>query len=883
MILITTHVNADFDCLASMAAAHKLYPSASMIFPGSQEKNVRNFLEKTGFHLPIARLKNFDLEKVKKLVVVDCMSRERLGVLRNLPCREDIELVVYDHHPSQSGDLKSELGRVEQRGATTTLMMEILREKNISVTPEEATLFMLGIYEDTGSLTFSSTCPQDYEAASWLLKQGANLNIVTDFLHRQLNAEQLALLNDLLGRLEIHVINGVEVAIAISSTKRYVGDLAQVAHALKDMENLSALFVMVEMEGRINMVARSRIPAIDAASVAQAFGGGGHMTAASATVRNMFLDEAREKLLKVLVENISPAPTAGEMMVRPVRSANKNETLENVEEILTRQNINALPIVEDGRAIGIITRQTVEKALYHKLGGEKAADYMQTEIVQVGQDVSSEDVKDIVINRKQRIVPVTDDDGKMIGIVSRTDVMRAMYSDILKSPASMMQPQRKIRRPVSRNLSMLMKESLPDEILNLIKKIERCADDCGYTAYAVGGFVRDLIMRRRNFDLDIVIEGDGIDFANRFTARHGGKVKPHKKFKTAVMVLSGHRKIDIATARTEYYTEPAALPIVEMSSIKNDLYRRDFTINALAIKLNGKNKEHLIDFFGGQQDMKDGVLRVLHNLSFIEDPTRIFRAVRFEQRFNLSIGGQTDQLLKLAIKKRLIDRISGSRLLGELQLIFNEESPTRAMARMEELKLWKHLHPALKYDKKLHALCEQVEETIAWHKLTFDHEKIRPWLIYLYCLSTALSERETCEMCERLGFSRQPMQRLLDSRKMILEKTPLLSKLSLDSPVEVYETLHGLTTEVLLVIMAGSTTRKEKRIVAEYLTHMRYVTTKVNGNDLIRAGIKKGPLLGSVMRALLRENLKNTLPTKEDEIRFSKNLYRMLEESTVRT
>ena len=879
MIVITTHVNADFDCLASMAAAHKLYPDAILAFPGSQEKNVRNFLEKTGYLLPIRKFKNLDPAMVTKLVIVDCRSRDRLGGIKDFYDRPGVELEIYDHHPRSSGDLVSRLGRTEKRGATTTIMVEILREKGIAVLPEEATLLILGIYEDTGSLTFSSTSPEDFYAAAWLLKQGANLNIVSDFLHRNLNAQQVALLHDLLNRLEIQTINGVEVAIALGSRKRYVGDLAMVAHALKDMENLSALFLMVEMEGRINLVARSRIPAVDAGAIAAHFGGGGHQTAASATIRNLLLTEAREALLKTLKEVVTPAPTAGKMMVSPVFSVSKNQKLGQVDELLTQHNVNAMPVVEKKKVIGIVTRQIVKKALYHKLGSDTAADYMLTDFTEVKNDTDSETVKEIVINQRQKIVPVVSGDGLLIGIISRSDVMRAMYSGILKSPASMLQPLRKIRRPVARNVEALIKETMPGEITKLLKRIADCAQEYGYTAYAVGGFVRDLIMRTKNLDVDVVIEGDGIDFARRFTAKYGGKVKAHKKFQTAAMILGHHQKVDIATARTEYYTEPAALPIVETSSIKNDLYRRDFTVNALAVKLNGSDKNRLIDFFGGQQDLKDSILRVLHNLSFVEDPTRVFRAIRFEQRFNFTIGSQTEKLMKLAIDKNLVDRISGARLFGELRLIFEEEQPTKIMKRMEEFKLWRLIHPKLRYDARTNRLCKQAEEAIAWHRLTFDSEKVRAWFVYILCLSTFLSRQQTLELAKMLGFAERPAQRLIDERRQVVDKAPALAALSLKFPVEIYETLHQTSAEVLLAIMASSAGRLEKRIVAQYMGHLRTVTPKTNGNELIRAGIERGPLLGRVMSALQRENLKNALPTKDDEIRFAKNFYRLLKEN----
>ncbi len=879
MIVITTHLNADFDCLASMVAAKKLHPTGVLLFPGSQEKSVRLFLEKTGFPLNAARLKNFDFKKVSKLVIVDTASKERLGPLSRICESSGIELEIYDHHPESEKDLHGKISRIEKRGSNTTLMVEILREKGIGMTPEEATLFMLGIYEDTGSLTFSSTCPEDLKAAAYLLTKGANLNTVSDFLHRNLTAAQVDMLRDLLERLEFHNINGVEVAIARAVAKRHVGDVSMVVHALKDMENLNALFVIVEMEKRLHLVARSRVGAVDAGAIASRLGGGGHPTAASATIKDMLMDEAMGALMKALNASIAPASTAAEMMVSPAITVSKNDTLETVEKTLTRHNINSVPVAESGRAVGLITRQVVEKSLYHGLGAEKTADYMQTDFGQVTVDSPSDAINDLIIRKKQKLVPVAGKNGQLIGIISRSDVMRVLYSDMLKAPSTMLQPHRRVNRPVARDMKGVMNEHLAKEMLGLIEKASICADECGYTAYAVGGFTRDLLMRRKNLDIDIVIEGDGIEFAKRFTAKHGGRVKAHKKFQTAIMLIPGYHKIDIATARTEYYTEPAALPIVEMSSIKNDLYRRDFTINSLAIKLNGANKNRLIDFFGGQQDLKDGILRVLHNLSFVEDPTRIFRAIRFEQRFGFAIGGQTERLLKVAVKKGLIDRISGSRLFGELKIIFDEGQPSKAIRRIADLGLWRLVHSAIGFSEKTERLCEKAEEAVNWHRLTFDTEKAAPWTVYLFCLSIALTKNQAIELMERLGFSREAALSFCEARQKAREGSQKLAKLSASMPVPAFEALSGLSEEALLTVMAAAKGREEKRIIAEFMTKLRYIKPRVSGNDLLKNGIRRGRLLGKVLTAIQRENLKGALPTKKSEIRFAKKFYGALKEN----
>ena len=883
MVVITTHMNADFDCLASMAAACRLYPEAVVIFPGSQEKNVRLFLEKVDHHLPIRRLRNFDMSSVNKLVIVDTVSRERIGPFAPLCDNPDVELEIYDHHPKSVGDIKFVNGVLRQRGANSTLMVEILQEKGIEPTPEEATLLMLGIYEDTGSLTFTSTCSEDFRAAEYLHSIGANLNIVSEYIQRKFNSLQVAMLHDLLDRLEYRNINGIEVAIAFANVEQYIGDLSSVIHTLKDMENLTALFVIVEMDGRLHLVARSNIDAIDASHVSARFGGGGHKTAASATIKNMLMKDAQKILIEELEKEIPPAPTAGEMMVTPVITTNESETLERVEELLTRHNINTMPVLKNRKVSGLITRQVVEKAIFHNLGGSKVADYMQTEFSSIQSDATYETVQDIVIRLRQKIVPVTDNDDKLIGIVGRLDAIRAIYSDFMKSPSSMLHPDRKVSRQIKRSVTNLMREQLPADIIRLLDRVSVCAAELGFTAYVVGGFVRDLLMRKKNYDIDIVIEGDGIEFANRFVEKHGGRVKEHKKFKTAIMAIGKGKKVDVATARTEYYPEPAALPIVEMSSIKNDLFRRDFTINSLAIKLDGKDHNAVIDFFGGQQDMKDGVLRVLHNLSFVEDPTRVFRAIRFSERFHFSLGAQTENLLKLAVKKELVDKISGNRLLGELQNIFREEHLERATKRISKLKLWRFIHPSIKYDNFTHNLIEHSKEAINWHQLTFPDEKLRFWLVYLYALSAKLNRKESAEFFRRLGFSEHPIRKYVDQKSQAWDIFNRFANLSLKRPVEIYESFSGLETETLLLLMSSASKREHKRIVADYMTRIRGVVSKVNGKDLSKVGIETGPIMGKVLEAIKVENLKDSLPKIKDEIEFAKKIYPILLENLAKS
>ena len=205
---------------------------------------------------------------------------------------------------------------------------------------------------------------------------------------------------------------------------------------------------------------------------------------------------------------------------------------------------------------------------------------------------------------------------------------------------------------ISRTLKSLIKDRLSKDIIRYLESITQIGDRLNVSIYAVGGFVRDLILNVPNKDIDIVVEGEGIPFAVCLAELFGGQVKSHEKFGTSVVTLSNGDRIDVATARTEYYKHPAALPIVEKGSIKSDLFRRDFTVNSMAIKLTGSNAFCLIDFFDGEKDLRSRKIHVLHSLSFIDDPCRLFRAIRFEQRFGFEIGRQEQVFMRTSIKKK---------------------------------------------------------------------------------------------------------------------------------------------------------------------------------------------------------------------------------------
>jgi tRNA nucleotidyltransferase (CCA-adding enzyme) len=867
MDIITSHTNADFDALASMVAAKKLFPEATIVFAGSQEKNMRDFFLESAFYaVETERLKNIDVEKVTKLIIVDNRNPARIGKLAGALGRPGVSVMVFDHHPAADGDIRGDVEVVQEVGATTTIMVELLQQRKVVITPTEATILALGIYEETGSLTFVSTTERDALAAAYLISQGAHLNVVSDFLSRELTVEQIAILNDLVTSAKSYEINGVPVVIAAMATPHYVPDLANLAHKIRETQGLDTLFLVVQMGDKTHLIARSRIPSVNAGRVLEEFGGGGHASAASAVARDMTYLQARERLIDVLKRHIIPGRIASEIMTAPVKTVPLGSTIHAAGEAMTRFSVNVLPVVEQDRFLGIITREVVQKALFHGLGEQAVEAFMTSGGPAAAPDMPMDLVERIMIEEHQRFIPVLDRAGAIMGAITRTDLLRSLHEERLQGPSG--DDKEAAANHVRRNVRNFMEERFPADVRDALTVVGEVAEETGFPVYLVGGIVRDLFLRVPNFDVDIVVEGDGITFAGLLAKKTGGRLRTHQKFGTAVVVLPKGLKIDIATARLEYYESPAAMPTVELSSIKKDLYRRDFTINTLAVRLEKRRFGELIDFFGGLRDIKEKTIRVLHNLSFVEDPTRVLRAIRFEQRFDFRISKHTQNMIKTAVVMRLFDRLTGERIYTELVLMFAEAEPIKGLKRMKELDLLKFIHPSLTVTPNTDKLFDGLSETLTWLKLLYLDIPFEKGFVYFLGLLDRLKGPEAEEALERLAVPVRIRERVREARSRCYDVLPLLSREPLLSPSRVYALLHPLDIESILLMMAKARQERARKYISLYLTHLRSVTVTLTGEDLKTLDIPPGPRYKKILAELLDAKLDEQVRTPEDERMF---------------
>ena len=847
MDIITSHINADFDSLASMVAAKKLYPEAEIVFAGSQEKKLRDFIE--AFEpIEIKRIKDIDMSKVTRLIIVDTKNPPRIGQFAELISKHGISIHIYDHHPFAKGDIRGSLEIIEEVGATATIFSEILKARKLHPSPMEATILCLGIYEETGSLLFPSTTERDLLAAAYLIKRGANLNIVSSFLKLEMSREELDILNELVQSAKEIVSSGIRIKIAKASKESYLGDAAHLAHRIMDMEDIDALFVLLRMEGKILIVARSRAPELNVADVMREFNGGGHSMAAAATVKEESLEIVEERLMRVILDNVKPDKVASDIMTSPVVSINWDSTIKEIETIMTKYGVNVLPVIKNATYTGLISREIVEKALFHGFGKSKAIDFCTTDAATVSPDTSIRQIEQMMIEHNQRFMAVIEK-GNIAGAITRTDLLRTIYEEFLKRRRLDKSDARETPS-IGRNIAVLLKEKFPAEIYAILKLAGEIADQLGINAYLVGGSVRDLLRGEENLDIDIVVEGDGISFAKTFGRKLNAKVRIHERFGTA-KIITDNLKLDVATARTEYYESPASLPKVETSSIKKDLYRRDFTINTLAVKLNLKDFGLLIDFFGGQRDLREKIIRVIHNLSFIEDPTRAFRAIRFSERFGFKLSKHTETLIKSTLKLDLFSRLSGARLYEELLLAFRETEPVKTLKTLSEFGLLKVIHPGLLFNNELESALQSMFETLAWFNLLFLEESPDRGALYLMALLSTLKEEERNTAVERLA----PPPRVREmTTKGIAQSRDILNKLPSNDPAGLYHVLNGVNLEILLFSMAQSKSKQKQKAISQYLIELRKITPILKGKDLQKIGFKPGPLYSKLFQNCLTKN-----------------------------
>jgi tRNA nucleotidyltransferase (CCA-adding enzyme) len=845
--VIVTHANTDFDAFAAMLAARRLYPGALIALSGSLNRNVRDFYRLHAEELDIAEPGRVDPAAVERLIVVETSHPERLGEFEAAARSPEVEVVLFDHHAGELDWVRPENAVRSEDGALTTTMVAILAEREVDVSPIEATAFALGIHEDTGSLGYAGTTIRDAEALAWCMRHGASQEMVAQYLHTPLAERERALLDALVAGLEPHEAGGYEVLVTALQWPEYVDGVSNLAHKIVDLTDCRALVCLVEMDERVFCVVRTRVAELDASVIAHALGGGGHAQAASATFRGP-LEEARAAILGSLPNAVRHGLSAGEIMSRPARFVSPDDSVAHAMVLCQRHRQSGMQVGEPKNLVGIVTREDLDKAIGHGLSHAPVKSVMSSDVVTCEESTPLAEVVRLVSGSGAGRVPVLRD-GEVVGVVTRSDVLRALEEPHGEKAAA-------TAESIAEKLDGL-------EHLRPVFEAVQAVSEPFEGVYLVGGAVRDVLMGEPNFDVDIAVEGDGIALGEALAGALGGRVVPHDRFGTAIVVYEGGR-VDVATARTEFYDSPGALPTVEQASIRQDLYRRDFTINAMAASLKGDDFGRLVDHFGGLRDLRNGVVRVLHNLSFIDDPTRIFRAIRYENRYGLAMDAHTLALARACVEMNLVGELSSARLRDELQALLSEERVADSVRRLAELGIDKAIHPHLAADEESVKLIEALDSARA---------ELAPatpaWRLRLAVLARKLRPDELYEWFDRLKLRRKDADRIADAVAVGPRLPALLAESKEPAAVRALVEPHDPDGALVAYALAGEVERSR---LERYFADFRTVRLEISGGDLAELGLQESPRVGAILEELLRRKLNGELDGRESEIEAAKEL-----------
>ena len=876
MQVILTHEQADFDAVASLLGAALLQKDASAILPSVMNRNVRNFIHIYSADLPLIKLEVLPKGSINRVTLVDTQSLVTLkGINKNT------KVGVIDHHVKKDDLPNSWEFMPVTTSACTTYFVEALQEVNGSLSLVHATLLLLGIYEDTGSLSYAHTTSRDVLAVAYLLDQGASLKIATEYLNPPLSQGQREVFELLVSSMDTLNINDCRISVSAATATELDDEVSSIAHKISDLADPDGLFIFVETREGIRLVARSVTDQIDVREITQQFGGGGHERAAAALIKRdkknaSQLSELVNSFKQILPKYVKPTVTVRQIMSKKPLTISPETTAEDAHILMKNYGYEGYPVIENGQISGLLTRRAVDRALSHKLN-LPASSLMDSGNIFVHPGDSLDTLQRVMADTGWGQVPVVDPKtNTVIGIATRTDLLRIIAGKNSGAAEKL-------------NLAAEMESDLAPARLGLLKLISLASSNLSLPIYLVGGFARDLLLDKPGSDMDFVVEGDGILLAEALAEKYGGRVTCHRKFGTAKWHINSIKKalldrfsskttldystlpssIDLISARTEFYEKPTALPTVKSGSIKLDLHRRDFTINTMAVRLDGHHFGELYDYWGGLNDLQKGLIRVLHSLSFVDDPTRILRAIRFEQRFGFNIEERTLALIGEA--KDLLEKVSGDRIRHEIDLILEESKAPDMLARIYKLNLLQPLFENIHWDGHiLRTLRKFYKEDLPEGWFAQEHQKIMPKkALGAYLLITIPASQINILKILRWLRLKNHLAQMIIQTNLLWHQLDSLKKLT---PSQITRKLQEYSQLEIYCVFLLCSDEQIKKILEDFALKWRWIKPFTDGITLQKRGLKTGPAYSSILNELKSAWIDNKIKTQEEELKYLDSL-----------
>lgn len=851
--LITTHINPDFDAFASAVGIQKLYPDHRIVLEGDFSSSLARFIGSQRLLYPFYRPAELEFKEITSLVVVDASDLGRVSASIRDHLTSNTRIVFFDHHQYSS---LPEIGEhtTLTLGACISLVCSLLKGRDITPSPRDATLFATAIYKETGMFSFATTTPEDLRTAAWLLEIGASLPEISAYAGLELDKTQATLFDALLSNVKPEKFDGLEIALASTRVEELPPGLSAVVDRLWNLLGYDNLIALVQVRGRVYFAARSRNRQIKLEKLFETSEVRQHPQVTFGYIEGKSVENVYDEVIDHLKNNITEFLQVRDIMTRPVRTVLAEMPISEASKIMKNTGHSGLPVVSGSKLVGVVTKRDVEKAERHNISSQPISTIMSTGLVTIrSTDSVSDSMVKMMENDVGRLLVL--ENGILEGIVTRTDLMRSRYGFKLTSPLD----ERSEDKLTQVKVTKLVEERLGARITTMLRFLGNVGSELSMAVYVVGGFVRDLLLGIPNYDIDVVVEGNANVFARAFQRYFGARVVDHREFMASSMFMSDGTRIDVATARTEYYDEPAMLPNVEMSTIKKDLYRRDFSINAMAIKINQEDFGLLLDFFGCRRDLARGIIRALHSLSFVEDPTRILRAVRFETRFGFEIQKQTLEQLKRYAAEGYIERVTGQRVRDELEKLLKEPNIAGAIERLDQLGILEHVFPGCAFNKESRLMLLNFTQRCS--RLDENAERINRLYVVSMVLLKDVDRRSIKDIIVRNGFPRRFTDRLNHAVRIlngIAQKRP--TKYS-----EFYLIAGSLTPEELAFVDSGLDEECSNTFLG-YVKALRKLKLEVDGNTLMKEyNVPEGPVIKEILQQLICARLDGLHPEEEHE------------------
>ncbi len=856
--LIFTHNNSDFDGIASAFMLQKLF-NAKVVMPERLEFQVEAFLHLYEYIFPFVKYEDISFDEIDFLVFADISSPQRIGsFFGSLPKDKEIEVYIFDHHSLGYFPPNYKVMRYPDTsvGSAVTLVWEELKNRGVKYSEIESTLMLLGVYEDTGRLLYSSTTYRDANVVADLIQNGASLMVVARFLESGMNPYQRQLLEFFLDNSSKDFYNGVEYILTYAELDTEVEDAALVVHKLRDLIECENVFAVLKVKDTIHIIARGLGDYLNVRKVLENFGGGGHNEAAAATFRlKEPFAEFLDRLRKAIQKECKPKVKVKDVMTSPVRVLTPETSVEEARKIMLRYGHSGVPIIGGDEIVGVLSRKDIDKATQHKLDQIEVQKIMSRNVITISQDASLDEAQKLLIEKEIGRLPVINDRKKLVGLITRTDILRVWHGLNVK----------KTKEYSTKRVILDLNIRLDQKINDYLEIVSDVSEKLSLKSFVVGGCVRDLLLNISSNDMDIVVEGDAIKLAEEVNKYINGKFFSYEKFRTAT-IKDKDIKFDFASARTEFYNCPAAKPLVEYSDLHNDMYRRDFSINTLAISLNRDSYGKMIDFFDGYEDIKLKRIRVLHPLSYVEDPTRIIRAIRFEFQLGFKIDKADKELIKNAMELKLFNVISFDALKEELKFLFSQDtSPELIILRMKELSVFKLIHPKISFDFREEKLTEYFS---CLRSEGFGSDLKEWWFLCILPIIYNILKSEDRFFKRKWRFTKKELL-YIEKIKKFLYKFSRKRNANIYNDFDLFEILEGVFSEIICFLKVI-----EEKPLNDYIKwfdeNKKKFRPMITGEELSNRTDIEPAMIGEILRGLKKERFLGNISSYENELEFIK-------------